>query len=529
MRQILSLFICFSLGTAYSQDPGINFQKTIGGNLIDSQPIILKDSTDGGLFVIATSFSGISGEKTESSRGDSDIWMYKLNASGILQWDKTIGGSGSDGIRGAVIQNNTLYLLSVSESPVSGEKQAPLYGSSDYWLIAMDLSGTILWQQTYGGTGLENRGSLLASSAGNLLIGGSSDSDISGNKTENAKGATDYWIVEVAAANGDIIRQKTIGSAGSDSYGKSAYDFLGNLYVMGTADMGISGDKTENGFGMDIWIVKLNDTWEIEADKCFGGSDSEANLTSDMLFMDSHLFVACSSQSPSDGNKTAPHYGGRDLWLLKITSALDLVWDKSFGGTASDDAVNIIAQPFNKLVLLGTSASPVSGNKTAANIGFRDLWLIITDTEGNEVRQEVYGGTDEDIATCIIGEDNGGLLLAGSSKSGISGNKTENTRGNFDTWILQLNASGYLELDDDHSLSGLKVYPNPCQDRIHVDFSDRSEDALLLLYSVEGRLVQQLSVTAGTICDWEVSGENAAYYYEIVSHLGRSTGMLIKQ
>jgi hypothetical protein len=69
----------------------IQFDKTIGGNDTDNLTS-LQQTSDGGYILGGGSFSNISGEKTENSKGVEDFWIVKLNRKEIFNLIKPIGG-----------------------------------------------------------------------------------------------------------------------------------------------------------------------------------------------------------------------------------------------------------------------------------------------------------------------------------------------------------------------------------------------------------------------------------------------------
>ena len=71
------------------------WQRTLGGDIDDRLNSIFQTS-DGGYVLAGTSASGISGDKTEASKGGSDYWIIKLSPSGNIEWQKTLGGNNND-------------------------------------------------------------------------------------------------------------------------------------------------------------------------------------------------------------------------------------------------------------------------------------------------------------------------------------------------------------------------------------------------------------------------------------------------
>ena len=188
----------------------IEWQTTIGGN--DSEVLSsMIQTTDGGFLVGGYSKSNISGEKTENSRGGNDCWIIKLNSSGNIEWQKTIGGSGTDYLFSLIETNDSGYLIgTTSTSNISGEKTENSNGYSDYWVLKLNNTGNIIWQNTIGGNQEDFLKDIIQTSDGKYMLAGWSYSNISGDKIENSRGEEDYWILKIDEI-GEIIWQKTIG------------------------------------------------------------------------------------------------------------------------------------------------------------------------------------------------------------------------------------------------------------------------------------------------------------------------------
>ena len=85
----------------------------------------------------------------------------------------------------------------------------------DYWIVKTDAVGNIEWQNTIGGIDNEIFSDIQLTRDGGYILGGYSESNISGDKTENSKGNYDYWVVKLDAS-GSVEWQKTIGGSGED-------------------------------------------------------------------------------------------------------------------------------------------------------------------------------------------------------------------------------------------------------------------------------------------------------------------------
>src|SRR6185295_12992967 len=147
------------------------------------------------------STSNISGDKTENSVGASDYWIVKTDGTGNIQWQNTIGGSSIDDLHSIQQTTDGGYILGgLSGSNISGDKTENSIGAGDYWIVKTDVSGNIQWQNTIGGSNNDLLYSMQQTADGGYFLGGWSDSNISGDKTENCIGFADYWIVKIDAS-----------------------------------------------------------------------------------------------------------------------------------------------------------------------------------------------------------------------------------------------------------------------------------------------------------------------------------------
>lgn len=176
-KLIVLLFLLFFRSVnLFAQE--IEWQNTIGGNSTDYLKSISQIS-DGGYILGGHSSSNISGDKTQNSNGVSDYWVIKLNAAGDIQWQNTIGGSGVDKLYSILKTPDGGYILGgSSNSNISGDKTEDSDGDYDYWIIKLDTSGNIQWQNTIGGSGEDQVTSIIYSSFGGYLVGGYSNSSI---------------------------------------------------------------------------------------------------------------------------------------------------------------------------------------------------------------------------------------------------------------------------------------------------------------------------------------------------------------
>lgn len=467
--------------------PVIRWQRTLGGTSADNLFAMLP-TPDHGYILGGFSDSDISGEKTTQSKGGNDYWIIKLDSAGTVEWQKTIGGSEGDLLSGITLCPGGGYLVSgTSASGISGDKTdtsrddpgfAP-YMAGDVWLIRLNDTGSILWQKTYGGlyadggnvvnpddvvNNLFHITQVIHTSDGGFLLGTSSASGISGDKTEinraenNASFSgffmifSDYWVLKLDAS-GNLQWQKTLGgddidilsavgqtTDGGYIIGGTAHSFF--LTASGTNQSG--GDKTDTVRGnSDYWIVKLSPTGAIQWQKTIGGT-GEDRLSAIDVTVDGGCILGGYSESGISGEKTDTCKGTYDYWILKLSSTGTIQWQKTIGGNGADILSTIKQSSDGGYLVSGASASGISGDKTENGYGgLTDFWLMKLNTSGNIIWQKTIGANNTSLdsqeqPTAFSETDDNGYIAGGVSSSGISGLKTDSCRGGNDYWVLKL-------------------------------------------------------------------------------------------
>ena len=316
MKKLILPILFLTTITALAQ-PIIQWQNTLGGSGEDYLYSI-QQTSDGGYILGGLSLSNISGDKTENSQGSFDYWVVKLDASGVIQWQNTIGGNDTDVLESIQQTSDGGYILGGgSSSNISGDKTENSQGSMDYWVVKLDTSGTIQWQKTIGGSGYDVLFTIQQTSDSGYILGGRSESDISGDKTENSQGADDYWVVKLDTS-GAIQWQNTIGGTGYDNLYSIQQTSDGGYFLGGRSESDISGDKTENSQGsFDYWVVKLDTSGTIQWQNTIGGSDTDW-LESIQQTSDGGYILGGSSLSNISGDKTENSQGVDDYWVVKL-------------------------------------------------------------------------------------------------------------------------------------------------------------------------------------------------------------------
>jgi gliding motility-associated-like protein len=346
-----------------------------------------------GYLLIGTSASKRNAIKSEDSRGGFDYWLVQIAPDGTKRWDKTYGGSGYDQPHNAVVTDDGGYLIiGHSDSPISGDKRSVNKGETDIWLLKIDRSGNYQWDKTLGGSKRDEYPyGFVKVKDGDYVFVCESLSNSSGDKSENLRGDTanvtnkDLWLVKIDK-NGQKLWDKAYGSAERDEV-RDLIELQDGSLLFGGNSMGESGfDKSANapnyGFA-DFWVIKTDKNGRKVWDKTFGGNREdyliglEQNKTG-------YIMMAGQSKSDNSGNKEDSLRGIFDFWLVYMDEKGDKIWDQCYGGAGIDVAFKMVRFQDGAYLICGLSNSDIGGNKSENARGNiipgigkpSDMWVI---------------------------------------------------------------------------------------------------------------------------------------------------------
>lgn len=238
------------------------WDKRYGGNNRD-ELFSLQQTSDGGFILGGWTNSDSTGEVSQASRGGWDYWIVKTDALGNKKWDKRYGGLGDEYLYSLKQTIDGGFILGgSSNSDISGDVSEPTQGLSDYWIVKTDSIGNKMWDKRYGGNLSETMefGTISQTSDTGYLIAGSSKSSLSGDKTENNLGQEQTWIVKTDS-KGTKQWDKTLLTNAQDQYGLALQTSEGCYLFANHTQAGLGGDKTEpSQGGADFWITEFCDT-----------------------------------------------------------------------------------------------------------------------------------------------------------------------------------------------------------------------------------------------------------------------------
>ena len=203
--------------------------KTLGGSSFDFGYDV-KETNDGGYVV--------TGYTESYGAGQSDVLISKFNSSGSEVWSKSFGGSDHD---------KSESIVTVSDGYIiTGETNSYSSGSSDIFVLKVDLSGNFKWLRTFGGASSERGNSIQTLSDGSIIVTGFSRS--------YGAGFEDVLISKFNSS-GDEQWTRLFGGSGYEQ-GYSITEASNGFVLSGYTGSFGAGSR-------DIFLAKFNSNGEI--------------------------------------------------------------------------------------------------------------------------------------------------------------------------------------------------------------------------------------------------------------------------
>ena len=498
---------CATTVAATAQVPATQWQKTMGGNGTDDAYSIIQ-TTDGGYALIGSS-DETSGEVT-GNHGGSDYWVTKRNSAGAIEWQKSLGGEGEDLAYSIAQTADGGFVIAGNSDSQTGDVTGN-QGYSDYWIVKLSSTGTLEWQKSLGGSGVDQAYSVIQTVDGGYAVAGlsrSNDGDVIA-----AHGENDCWMVKLSSA-GLIEWQKSLGGSDVDE-GYSVIQAADGGYVIAGTTSSTDGDVTGHhgiNWNVDAWVIKLSDLGVIEWQKAFGGSNYD-NAASIIETADGGYAMAGQSSS-TDGDVTVNH-GARDFWAVKMDRTGILEWQKSIGGSTGDESSSIVQCTDGGYMIAGYSN--YNDGDVTGNHGLYDFLVVKLRPLGAVEYTKTYGGSSNDLGNSIVKTTDGGFALAGRSYSldgDVAGHN--GAAGTSDFWMIKLEAPAAAGVEETKNVvANMDVYPNPTSGKLFIDANGSTIDQVNI-YTTNGSLVSQINKVQNRTVDMSQM-PNGVYVAEIIA------------
>ena len=241
----------------------------------------------------------------------SSLFLFSQNY--MVNWQSCFGGSDFDYATDMVEFNNKYFILGNTFS--NDGDISFLHGENDFWLVCTDYQGNMLWERTYGGSDSDGSHRIFSTGEGYFyLLGTSFSSD--GNITNDPYlDSGDYWILKIDNL-GNIIWDKIIGGNAGETLWTGLLTADNGVVVIGQTYSNDGDVSISYGMG-DTWLVKINSEGELEWDFTIGTDFIDVGQTI-IQTSDGGYLVGGSSMLGQGGNITCePHSSLADAILTK--------------------------------------------------------------------------------------------------------------------------------------------------------------------------------------------------------------------
>ncbi len=491
MRSTLFLTLLLSLNLSFGQNFNLTSQQLIGNTGDDELNKVIQTS-DGGKLLLFSSYNN-NGDRSSTNYGDADYWVVKMNNLYMIEWEKSFGGNWQDSPYSAVeLSDGSFIIGGVSSSmPGTGVRTAPQYGITDYWIIKISATGTVIWDKSFGSSpdpdGLDPVSNILFSMAlknDTILLCGVSDGGIFGSKISDSFGLKDIWLVAVDTAGNELFQRAYGGSMEENFPTIKILD--DQVLITCRSNSSVSGNKMTPGYGsVDTWIIKLDASYNIIHENTFGGIYSD--FIYDLALKNGSYYFAGSSTSPVSGTKTSPKIGNMDCWVIKTPLDLQSSEQWSYGAVGNYYFSNIIPRPNGKLLLAGIAQDTTTGTwRTRAPQGGADFYMVGLDENGNYEWNYSWGGSDNDITRQIFESQQNNFEVFGISNSTVSGDISDTNHDSAkDGYWCTMNTN--LSVSENNQ-QGIKVFPNPFTNMITIQ-TDLLSDQQVRIIDLKGNVI----------------------------------------
>lgn len=338
-------------------------------------------NTDGSFIVLGN---------VRSSPDVQNIYLFRLDQFGDIEWEKEFGGNGYSNASEIIPTADGGYIL-VGEQDNAGD--------TDAYLIKVNKGGDLIWEKIYGDV---DRATTLIESPSGYIFAGSSNQGV---------GMSDIYIAEIQE-NGDM--------SWNNSFDESVSDLAFDICPAMDGGYLLTGYTQSQNAGQQIYLIKINDSGEKEWAQAYGGNLDDYGVKTIPANDNGYILISNINIGIGIG-------ASQDISVRKIDDNGVEQWEKPFGGSGREGVQDITPSPDGGYALVGYTTNQGTGE--------RDVYLIKIDEKGNLQWDETFGGSNHDSANAIDLIGDCGYVIAGYTTNG----------NNQDFYLIKTDLNGNTE------------------------------------------------------------------------------------
>ncbi|MBK7959626.1 MAG: SBBP repeat-containing protein [Bacteroidetes bacterium] len=426
--------------TSNAQSAKFEWARKMGGTNSESGNAIAVDSAGNvytaGNFTVTVTFDPLN--IIIGSKGFTDVFITKHDASGAILWAKQIGGVSDDLLRGIAVSGDYVYITGnynqTCDFDPAGSTTFNITsaGIGDIFVAKYEASsGGLVWAKSMGGASADLGFGIAVDKSGNVYttgnFAGSCDFDPgAGSTLLGSAGSSDIFISKLDK-DGNFEWAKTMGGNGADGGVSIATDLTGNVYFAGSfrdsADFDPSASVLRlKSFGVgDGFVAKYNSMGLMQWAKQLGGTGNEyiEFITLDNL---NNVITTGTYENGADfdpGTATFNLSGTGRIFVSKLDNNGSFIWAKKIGSLGSGERSKSVAtDKFGSVYTVGDFSGtqdfdPNSGTANLTSVG-TDVFISKLDSAGNYNGAYRFGGAGADIGNGIAASQDGNIYSTGS-------------------------------------------------------------------------------------------------------------------
>ena len=340
-----------------------------------------------GYFMRTVNFGGGNVTVTDPSSGGSDLFVLKLNSSGEFQWVYTVGGSNNDNGKGIDVDSSgNVYISGIFKDTVNfGGGDITSHGNFDIFVLKLNSSGVFQWVYHAGGTGNDQAYPISVDTNGNVLVAGYFFDTANFTPAScTSRGSADIFVLKLTTS-GLLNFIRCYGSTSVDYPWGVDFDSAGNAYITGGFSNTINfdcGNTTSSG-SQDIFVMKLNSSGNCQWVYTVGDSDMDYGWALETDSSNNSYITGYFQDTVNFGGGNITSAGNRDVFVLKLNSSGVFQWVYTAGSTEDDYSYGLDIDSSGNIYAVGSFQSTVNfGGGNITSEGVYDVFAVKLNSSG---------------------------------------------------------------------------------------------------------------------------------------------------
>ncbi len=505
-------FLSMLLPAAFAinaQSPGWQWAHAAGGSASDRGTDVCSDASGNiyatGWFLSNGIAFGTDDLQNAQSNNTADSYLVKYSPTGEVSWVRHITGPGYQSAQAVAADDagNVVVAGSFTTEVTLGTTTitAATADQEALFLARYTSAGDLQWVEQFGSGGSDIVRDIAIDPAGNVVVtgifyGGSFVAG-TGNHANASQAGTrsDLFLVKYDAS-GNYGWSLAAGGTENDNSWGVATDASGAIYVAGyyeSASIAIGGQTLTNANDNynDILIAKFDASgtgmWAIGGGTIYHERAYDVAVDADgALYVSGAFEDATFTLGGIELTNTTPadYY---DAFLAKYDANGTLQWAHSGGGDRDDYPHALAADPTGGVVMAGSGDSPVTGFGTLQmnGSGSEDLFVVKYASDGDAVWMDHAGGSNGDHAASVAVDPAGGVVCTGyfNSDDAMAGSIGMGNATDNEIWVLKL--GGTTSIAGPVAIMDIRLYPVPGAGQLFIECSGRMDE--VVVYDASGR------------------------------------------